>query len=357
MNRPPSRKEIKLAVDLYRPPEEKAMVTNRNPLAIVPRTGDMDVLTLADHFIRSGFFKDVTDVSRAVVKIMYGAELGIGPVTAMTAINVIQGKPAPSAGLMASLIKRSGRYNYRVTEHTAEKCAIEFYEDGQPCGVSEFTIAEAKTAGLPGKNPTWGNYPKALLFARALSQGARWYCADVFGTSVYTPEELGEGEVVEHAGRPVNIVTGEVIERSSPAVKAPPERPEALLKALADWHRECEEAIASGIEPAQRDFDHATHDELRESSTRLLKLRGAATAAGWPQIIRDAHDLGLEPRSLPEMTGPKRLAAAVEEWAEKVEAKRKERAEAGEEGPVDAAIKPVISDALFEEGEIGEETL
>jgi hypothetical protein len=31
-----------------------------------------------------------------------------------------------------------------------------------------------------------------MLFARALTNGARFYCPDIFGGAVYTPEELGE---------------------------------------------------------------------------------------------------------------------------------------------------------------------
>ena len=42
-----------------------------------------------------------------------------------------------------------------------------------------------------------------MLFARAMSNGVRWYCPDVFaGMAVYTPDEMGadvdgEGNVIE----------------------------------------------------------------------------------------------------------------------------------------------------------------
>jgi hypothetical protein len=32
-----------------------------------------------------------------------------------------------------------------------------------------------------------------MLYARALSNGAKWYCPDVFGGPIYTPDELGRG--------------------------------------------------------------------------------------------------------------------------------------------------------------------
>jgi hypothetical protein len=43
-----------------------------------------------------------------------------------------------------------------------------------------------------------------MLYARALSNGAKWYCPDVFGGPIYTPDELGavvDGETGE-LGRP-----------------------------------------------------------------------------------------------------------------------------------------------------------
>src|SRR5690349_18072678 len=74
-----------------------------------------EVMRLGDVLARTGYFKDVKDAGQAVAKILYGAELGIGPMASMMGVHIIEGKPSPSATLMATLIKRSRRYNYRVT--------------------------------------------------------------------------------------------------------------------------------------------------------------------------------------------------------------------------------------------------
>jgi hypothetical protein len=153
-----------------------------------------------------------TAVARAVMAMQYGAEVGMGPMQAIQGVNIIGGKPSMGAGLIASLVKASSRYNYRVTKHTENECEIEFTEGGKPCGASEFTLKEAEKAGLIKRNPTWNVYPKAMLFARALTQGARWYCADVFAGAVYTPEELGE-------------VTAEVVVETPPEPAPEPEEP------------------------------------------------------------------------------------------------------------------------------------
>src|SRR5512138_3010817 len=79
----------------------------------------------------SGFFTDAKQASQAVVKILAGQELGFGPFASMTGVAIIQGKPAVGANLMAAALKRTGKYNYRVTKNTDVECEIAFFEGGQ----------------------------------------------------------------------------------------------------------------------------------------------------------------------------------------------------------------------------------
>ena len=60
-------------------------------------------------------------------------------------------------------------------------------QEGKEIGKSSFTTKDAAKAGIINK-AVWQNYPKNMLFARALSNGARFFCPDVY--SAYTPEEL-----------------------------------------------------------------------------------------------------------------------------------------------------------------------
>jgi hypothetical protein len=114
----------------------------------------------------------------------------------MSGIHVIQGKPALGAGLIAGRIKASGRYNFKVIRLDDEGCVIEFYENAEKIGVSAFERADAAKSGLLERD-MWRKFPRNMYWARALSNGARWYCPDVFSGSIYTAEELGGGEVVE----------------------------------------------------------------------------------------------------------------------------------------------------------------
>jgi hypothetical protein len=65
-------------------------------------------------------------------------------------------------------------------------------------------MKEAQAAGLTGKD-NWKKYPSDMLFARAISRGARRFAPGIFGGSpVYTPDEMGvevdeEGSVIVDA--------------------------------------------------------------------------------------------------------------------------------------------------------------
>jgi hypothetical protein len=162
-----------------------------------------DVEYLARACAASGFFKDSRDAAQAVVKIQAGIELGIPPIASMTGVHIIDGKVALSSNLIAAQIKRSGKYDYRVIEWTRERTELAFFQGGTEIGRAAFSMEDARAAGLANKG-VWKSYPDAMLFARALSKGARVYTPDVFTGPVYVPEELGaevdaEGEVISVA--------------------------------------------------------------------------------------------------------------------------------------------------------------
>jgi hypothetical protein len=150
-----------------------------------------DTMSIGQVLARSGFFSDIKEQAQAVAKILAGQELGIGPVAALRGINFVKNKMNLDAGLVAALIQRSGRYDYRVLTHTADECKLAFFDGGKQVGESRFTMADAKAAGLvAGDN--WQKYPRNMLFARALTNGARWYCPGVYFGAVYSGDELAD---------------------------------------------------------------------------------------------------------------------------------------------------------------------
>ncbi len=171
-----------------------------------------DLARLSNMLAKSGFFSDTKEAAQCGVKVLAGLELGFPAVASMTGIHIINGKPSIGANLMAAAIKRSGKYNYRITRHDNDGCTIVFYENGEVVGESTFTREDAVIAGaLDGKNAhTWKKFPRNMLFSRAMSNGFRWHCPDLFtGAVVYTPDELDattdeEGNLANEKRSPVS---------------------------------------------------------------------------------------------------------------------------------------------------------
>jgi hypothetical protein len=195
-----------------------------------------DPMGLAKHFAASGYFKDATEMSQAVVKIVAGEEVGLGPMASMQGIHIIEGKPSHSANVLATLVKRSEKYDYKVVQSDEKKCRLEFYEDGESAGFAEFTIEQAQKMRTKQRGEwialadtlRWKNSPEDMLFARAMSRGVRKFAADVTaGAPAYTPEELGAE--VDESGEPV-FVESEVVEEAAASPALAPEKVEHLAK-------------------------------------------------------------------------------------------------------------------------------
>lgn len=169
-------------------------------------------MELGQVFFESGLFPDIKTKAQSVVKIMAGAELGLSPFQSMSGIYMVNGKLALQANVMSSLIKRSKKYDYLVTKLDNEECTITFKQGDQSIGESTFTFKDAAKAGLANRD-NWKSYSRNMLFARALSNGARWFCPDVI-CGWHSVEELDDNPepTVEPAKTTVAIdVSGEVV--------------------------------------------------------------------------------------------------------------------------------------------------
>ena len=169
-----------------------------------------EIEQISKAFVASGMFgRDVDKISKGITKIMAGQELGLAPFASMRAVHVIEGNATLSANTMAGMVKSSGRYDYEVVKKEIDECVIDFYEIRKgkrvKLGTEKFDEAEAKAAQLLNKQ-NWQKYPKAMMFARCISNGVRTYCPDVFsGMLVYTPDELNarvsdSGDVIDMDG-------------------------------------------------------------------------------------------------------------------------------------------------------------
>lgn len=230
-------------------------------------------------------------VAKAVIAIEYGAELKIPPMHSLAGVYIVQGKPALNYALIGSLIKGSGRYNYKVEFHDETACRIIFYQllegNFQQCGTSMFSIDDAKAAGLLG-NATWKKYPKNMLFARALTNGARWYCPDVFGGAVYSPEELepatAEATAIDGHGKLREAMGISAAPEPAPEPSEPHDPPEAEDQPPAD------SVQAESAEPAKTSALDEMVPATANQISRLKDLAAFASSIGLPKMANSIWD-------------------------------------------------------------------
>jgi len=157
--------------------------------------------------------------------ILYGDELGIGPMQSLQSIHVIEGKPAAAPELMRALVLRAG-HTFKVIEKSNSKVTVygKRRDDDSESTVT-FTIDDAVTAELctlkdgkpyarssTGKRLSWEKYPRALLMARATSELCRDIFSDVIAGLSYTPEEAASIDGGTWTPEQVDDTTGEIIE-------------------------------------------------------------------------------------------------------------------------------------------------
>lgn len=243
-----------------------------------------DLGRISKMFIESGFFKDVKSVQAAGVLILAGKELNLGPMESIKGLHIIQGKVEMSAMLMSKLVKRTTKYNYRITEATDIECKLEWFESGESVGHSSYTMEEAKTAGLAYKD-NWKKNPSDMLFARALTRGARRFAPDAIGGGTYVDGEIDE---------PINVTP-----QPEPAAKVEldPIREKTIInikgyiRAMNDDERQ--DVKNQYMVETGKDFPESNWQGLKTDQLQLLEVMLAKKADGdntGYKVISDAFE-------------------------------------------------------------------
>jgi hypothetical protein len=199
------------------------------------------------------------------------------------------GKVTMSANTMAMLIKgwippgaKSPKYRYVLRKHTDKECVADVFErvdgftDGgkaiwawEKIGECSFTEADAVKAQLTtGPNKAnYAKYPRNMLFARMISNMAKFYCADAFGgTHAYLPDELGDNVKVDYE-------TLEVVAINDAPLPSPQQTQRTLLATLiADTGADQSLLLGYYKKP---DFDSMTDDEVKHAIDVLEKRKAA----------------------------------------------------------------------------------
>lgn len=267
------------------------MTTSAGGLSLISRIAEFQ--TVAKLFADSGMFSDAKGAAQCFVKIMAGAELGLPPFTAMNAFHVVQGKPTMAANTIAARLKASGKYNYRIVEKSATKCVIDFYEAGEKVYTETWDTDRARRANV--KN--MAAFPEAMLFARAITSGARAIAPDVVG-QFYTPDELGadvdaDGNITQiveptHAHEPAPQLPSATA--PSPAPEPPPiaykpvsDTDRAAFSAMVDRHN----ALVTLSATAAQMNDEQKKDFIAKTDALIADINTALVVRELPAIEHD----------------------------------------------------------------------
>ncbi len=127
----------------------------------------------------------------ATAAILAGSEVGLSPMAALRAFDIIQGQAAPRA-LTLRAIAQSYGHDIELIESTSTRCKVRARRRGGDWQTVTWTIDRAKELGLTSKD-NWRKQPGAMLVARATSEAARLVAADAILGIGYSAEEVADG--------------------------------------------------------------------------------------------------------------------------------------------------------------------
>lgn len=184
--------------ETYKPMEEKSETKPQIQIIDCTPTKSTrfdEMLSQAKTLLDSGLLPtEIKTPSAALAIMLTGQEIGIPVMQSLRSIYIVKGKPTLSAQLIGGLIFKHG-HKYLVKESTDKICTLEFIRQNEKPVPYTFTWDDAVKAKLTDREQ-WKMYPKAMLFSRCMSAGARLVMPDVIA-GLYTPEELSEKILVD----------------------------------------------------------------------------------------------------------------------------------------------------------------
>jgi hypothetical protein len=230
-----------------------------------------------------------------LIAIGLGQAVGIPPAQSLYEIYVVNGRPSPSANLMAALVRRSG-HKLRV-DGNAESCTATLVRADDPDYpfTATWTIDQARAAGLANKD-TWKQYPAAMLRARAIAEVVRMGASEAVLGMEYAAEEQRDIQddrtvVLPRKTTGVDSLRDDLIPPTSedvqdadvvePDTEVPEPITAAQLKALhtllskADMDRDA--AIAWFCQRTDRDIT-SSKDLTKAEASGLIDALSAATS-------------------------------------------------------------------------------
>jgi hypothetical protein len=158
------------------------MLAGGSVKAIIPQSFE-DCYRLAQIIVASGMApKDMGTPEKVTIAIMHGLEIGMTPLAALQRIAVINGRPTIWGDAAIGLVRASGKCKYVREWLDGETAYCETHRTGEAQSVCRsFSIDDAKTAKLWGKQGPWQQFPDRMLQMRARAFCLRDVYADILG--------------------------------------------------------------------------------------------------------------------------------------------------------------------------------
>ena len=229
----------------------------------------------------------------AYLKMSAGWEYGIGAIAALRLIDVINVggsiQVAPRAQLLMGVCLRAKTIveYFEFVSGDATQATYRTRRFGGKEVIEQYTIEQAKKAGLIKPGGNWEKDAPSMLIARATSRLARKAHPDICG-GMYTADELresdGDPSKVTLIAGPVTPLAPAVVE--STATPAP--RTDA--EEIAHWTEQFNAATSAAAGDALAVKIKAAHPEVNAVRVAMREVRAARVKAKWAPVPTVAHD-------------------------------------------------------------------
>ena len=212
------------------PVPAKTLALEMGDRGIVIRTYE-DAFRFAKTVITSGLApKGFTTPEQVLIALQTGAEAGLTPMQSLGAVVVVNGRPSWMGDAAKALVRRAGLLKEGsdveerlLGEGDAMVARVTAWRKGLAVpNVSEFSVTDAKVAGLWKKSGPWTQYPKRMLKYRALGFLLRDVFSDVLMGLRTADEEsdmpAARGTTVALAPEPDPLLMGAGEEATGPRV-------------------------------------------------------------------------------------------------------------------------------------------
>lgn len=186
--------------------------------------------------------------------VQMGAELGLAPMQSLQNLAVINGKPAAYGDAMLAICQAHPLWGGHEEQEGSDWASCTVTRKGEPPYTAKFTVADAKTAKLWGRQGPWSDYPKRMLQMRARGFALRDKFADAL-----------KGMISREEAQDMPPIEATVVER--PRVKPAPEPKEELSKEAAALQATIDNPA---VDPELDPFDVTV--KMRGQTTRLGDL-------------------------------------------------------------------------------------